>query len=211
MIRHSEQKRKYDNYAAAYIKGKMCLEVFPINMIGRYPDLVTYEKKSDGKENVVRIFEVKSTKETWCTANYNDAENFQAHFPEGFQSWRKIIAKRIEQLYPRYNKKGNIELLPIRRLIRLYAITIACQLFRYSIEFTAKKEKYEKIIGTNIDGKIDIKNYLVIPAVNIYQLELSLKICEQMGYIIKTSEIVRDENIALTEITYPTPSNHVFS
>lgn len=163
-------KKDYDKYAARYFisKGwKSCV----VDKRGRYCDVLAV------RGNVVAVIEVKSPAEQSAVKAYDDTKglsrDLRNQFPEDFASRRRFVMDSIT-----YG-------LGIG-LVKLYAVTLACQLFRYVYEYHEKVSYYRKAIGNKsipLGSIVQCESYLVIPIEAKEEGKYALNHLKEMGIL----------------------------
>jgi len=146
-------KLVYDKHAESYFSN-IGWQATIVPKTRWYCDVIAH------RNNEVAIIEVKSPAEGSCDKNFNDVGGLSPivlkKFPPNFKGRRRFILTGI--------RNG-----PHIGLIKLYAATIGCQLFRYYKEYILdgqKRRQYrDSINNTHLpcDDDIKYKAFLVVP------------------------------------------------
>lgn len=124
---------------------------FSVKKRGWYCDVLAIRNLDSSPE--IALVEVKSPAEGSTGSNYDDmnglSPGLSSQFPSNFQNRRQSIMQNISA--------------PNRgiSLVKLYAVGIACQLYRYKAEFDTKRHLYQSAISE-----------LTLPSSGQYQLSL---------------------------------------
>jgi len=127
------------------------------------------------KEGVVGIVGVKSPNETAAVRNFDDSKNLSKNLKDLIGGDLGGRRERVFNLFP--NKGSSIE--------RLYAVTVACQLYRYFHEFEEKAGTYEKFTApVKLRGvKFTKVPYLVVPDERREKAEAVLAVLKRARFI----------------------------
>lgn len=166
-------KSFYDRYASSYFQSH-AWDSYIVNKGGLLCDVVAV------KDNEVAIVEVKSSAEGSCGQDYNDIKGMSStqliSLPSHFSHWRRLI----------FNGINNVTGLS---LTKLFAISIACQLFRYLHEHNEKYPKYMRAIGDYLPHSqlYHLIPFFVAPIEARQQVNYALSYLKENGYIFDFS------------------------
>lgn len=169
MSSQSILKPIYDRYARDYFLGGGGSS-WIITKSGRFCDVISING------NDIAVIEVKSPAEGSVVSNYNDMRNLSANvaatLPADYQHRRRTICAAI----PRQ---------PGVSIIKLYGVSVACQLLRYVREYDALRSSYEAITGNNLgcSQSHSIVPYFVVPIELEPQANNALLFLQQQGMI----------------------------
>jgi hypothetical protein len=192
----SAEKKQYDQLTVEYFESSNSSEpswsAYSVRRRGRFCDVVAINSDS------IAVIEVKSPKEKSCDSSYNDAVHMcKELMPPDFPTRRRGLI-RIANDLPR---KG-------RALVKLYLVTIGCQLFRYCLEFEQKKHFYQAIIGSKLQesfsfpGSHLIRAFLVVPSENHPHLQKALDLSKE-NQIIESCDLKPSaDQLCVAEIKY---------
>jgi hypothetical protein len=178
-----------DSNTNLYFIGKRW-QSYIVNKRGRYCDVLSI------KNNTIAIIEVKSPAEVSCQRNYDDTKNLSRSLinilPQGFSTRRNTI------MSDNINNYNGIT------LIKLYVVSISCQLYRYFIEFNEKFDKYRDAIGrNNLSNRntYQCKPFLVVPIEAERQVQVALEYSKDKNYISDFS-VDNNDKLFVAEIIY---------
>jgi len=169
----SVYKQAYDKYALIHFQS-IGWNSHIVNKRGWYCDLIGV------RENEIAIIEVKSPAEGSCGQNYNDVKGLKTaqiqDLPTNFQDLRRTI----------FNGINNSMRLS---LIKLFAISIACQLYRYVHEHESLISRYMKAIGNYMPNSVSyhLVPFFVVPIEAQQQADCALIYLKNNGHIFDFS------------------------
>ncbi|MEW6077589.1 MAG: hypothetical protein AB1724_07250 [Thermodesulfobacteriota bacterium] len=141
----------YDQYAVNLFLSNNW-GAFSVKKNGWYCDVLAI------RNSEVALVEVKSPAEGSTGPKYDDMKglkpNLSSQFPVGFPQRRKLIMNNITAPH------GGIS------LVKLYAVGIACQLYRYKVELETKRLLYQSAIsGLNLpqSGQYQLSSHFAVP------------------------------------------------
>lgn len=179
----SPDKVKYDKFAADYFDAIGWRSCYGYRH-KRSCDLIAINSDS------IAIVEVKSPKEIGCSSSYNDTKDMSI-IPEGFQARRNnliVTAKRLP-------RKG-------RALVRLYLVTIGCQLYRYWLEFEQKIHLYHSELQQSFSSGHLIRAFLVVPLENQPRLQKALELSQENQTIESFNLKPSSDQLCVAEVKY---------
>jgi hypothetical protein len=88
--------------------------------------------------------------------------------------------------------------------VQVYAIAIACQLYRYFIEFKEVAHQYESWMGLNrLQGvRFEKRPFLAVPVERAGDLRTALKILSALGFILSPG-VETTPSLAVASFSYP--------
>ena len=165
----------YDEYAVDFFRNRgwhSCA----VRKKGWYCDVIAVRGAD------IALIEVKSPAEQSTGPNYDDMVGLDptlvSQFPSSFRDRRR----RILQGIPRTRGVS---------LVKLYAVSIGCQLFRYLREFEHKRNLYASAAqGIQIPafGQCSVKTFLAVPLETKPQCQRSTGFLRSAGIISSTAE-----------------------
>ena len=185
----TEAKKIYDQLTFNYFKLKGW-NPFIIDLTGKaVADVIAI------KGNNLAIVEIKSTREQGCDRNWTDAKNLSAALNQNIAIYLKDARRNVSNLFP--CRTQNFE--------RLYAVTVACQLFRYFHEFECLISTYTKKIPIQSLADINIPQksaFLIVPIGCSQRAVTAMNILQSNGYIVSYS-VDETSELYLLEIIFP--------
>jgi hypothetical protein len=180
----------YDGYAVDFFRNRGW-QSYVVRKSRWYCDVIAV------RTTEVAIIEVKSIAERSTGPNHDDMSNLAPillpQFPPGFGGRRREILQEIP------STRG------IRvSLIKLYAVSIGCQLYRYFKEFKHKRQLYASTIQSiqiPPAGQFTLKAFLAVPIEAKIQCQNSTTFLRSKGIINSTAED-EDNRLFCTEICY---------
>jgi len=188
MSRESSDKAIYDQLAVDYFLKNGWRPAFAVKKRGGYTDVLAMKGKD------LAIVEVKSPQEMSAVKKWDDSKQLSEHLEEEIGDYLQNTRLKVFGLFP---ERGQ----PIEKL---YAATVACQLFRYFHEFEDRAVGYEKVSGgVKLQGiRFNKIPYIVVPTENAAELRTALDAIKKNGYI--TSSLTKDGGaIVVARIAYP--------
>jgi hypothetical protein len=181
-------KQKYDEYAVEFFRNREWHSC-AIRKNGWYCDVIAVRMPD------IALIEVKSPAERSTGPNYDDMAKLDttlvSQFPSGFGERRR----RILQGVPRTRGVS---------LVKLYAVSIGCQLFRYLKEFEHKRNLYmsaAQSIPFPASGPYNLKAFLAVPLEAKDQCQRSAGFLRSEGIITSTVE-EEDCKLFCTEVFF---------
>lgn len=162
------EKNEYDDLAVQYFSG-IGWRAFSVNKRGRYADVIGISGDSIG------IVEVKSPRETAADRQYDDAVDLSPALQTEIGSYLKEARTKIFDFFG----SG-------RPIQKLYAVSLACQNYRYVHEFDEKASEYEKAIGgtVKLSGRSLPKvPFLAVPLEYSAEAQEAMNALRTHGYI----------------------------
>jgi|GEM_PF-2312894 len=162
-------------------------QAFAITRTGRFADVLAI------KSNYLAVIEVKSVKETSADINYDDSARLSPRLNASICPFIKTIRKTVMALFPRG-----------KSLEKLYAATIAAQIFRYIHEFEEMAAKYEKFTGSiTLQGvKFEKQQFLVVPKEYAGELESTMEVLKK-NRVISSFHIEQTPQLVIAGFSYP--------
>ena len=165
----TDDKKIYDQYAVDYFKQRGW-KAFPVAKTGRYADVVALRGKD------LAIVEVKSPKETSAVKTYDDSANLSARLEREIGGYLKETRQKVFDLFPETGKS----------IHKLYAVTIASQIYRYLYEFDERVGEYERAVngGLRLNGnRLNKFTYLIVPSENSSEPREALDCLRKNHYV----------------------------
>jgi len=160
-------KKLYDQKTVEVFE-KAGWKAFAMTRAGRYADVVGVKGSS------LALIEVKSPNETSTASTYDDAAN---------------LSSELDRKIGRYLREARPKVCGFfsgKSIQKLYAVSVACQLYRYMHEFEELAPDYEKI-GNGIARLSNIRfsktPYLVVPVEHANEAQEAMSILKSHGYI----------------------------
>ena len=178
----------YDEYAVDFFR-RRGWQSCAVRKRGWYCDVIAV------KTAEIALVEVKTPVERSTGSDYDDMAKLDpglvSQFPSDFRGRRRRIFYRI----------------PRRRgvsLVKLYAVSIGCQLFRYLKEFEYKRSQYAAAAqGIQIPalGQYTLKGFLAVPIEAKSQCRRSIDLLRSDGIVASTVE-EEDCKLFCTEVSF---------
>jgi hypothetical protein len=191
MGKQSIFKAAYDQYAKDYFI-QQGWESNVVKKGGRLCDVIAV------RDNTAAVIEVKSPAEGSVDKKWDDTKKLSSALFEKFGIifgiLRRVITEDIQ------NEQGGLGI----NLVKLYAVTVACQLYRYVHEYNNKKPEYKKAIGDRIfidQMRLQIEPYLVIPIEAKDQGNASLNYLQREG-IVRCYKPFQDSRLYIVRVVY---------
>lgn len=184
----TEDKRIYDEHAVKYF-GQLGWNAFAIGKTGRYIDVLAL-KGSD-----LAIIEVKSPRETSAVKAYDDSKNLSDALEDEIGDYLQNTRLKVFSLFPQRGQP----------IVKLYAVAIACQVFRYFHEFEEKTALYEQASGGAVKlvgRKFKKRPFLVVPIEFADELSRAGQTLQKAGYIF-SFKTESDEYLSVASFGYP--------
>jgi outer membrane protein OmpA-like peptidoglycan-associated protein len=155
---YTEFKDAYDQIVAKYFENVFGYKILPVPKRGLFPDVVAE------KGNLLALIEVKAPGETATSSTYTKDIHTAGNL--GRQALWDLITPWIKNKF-----RGN------ESLIRLYFISITCQLFTY----------YKEELGK---PNITLETYYCIPSENSAAFDITLALLKGLGLIDQQHKLI---------------------
>jgi hypothetical protein len=184
----TEAKKVYDQLAADYFSSKGWSS-FIIDVTGKtVADVVAIQRKQ------VAVVEVKGICEESCSATWDDTRNTAAGLDPKVVNYLRTARKNVAAHFP--NRTQKIE--------RFYAISVACQLFRYFSEFDLVLPAYSRKIDATTISKMGACRkipYFIVPIEQSTRADCAMNGLVSGGYL-KSYSIGKTSRIYIMKIEY---------
>lgn len=191
MGRITEAKKIYDQLAVDYFISKRWCP-FIIDLTGKnVADVIAT------RGNNVAIAEVKSICEESCGKNWDDAKHLSSALNHNIITYLTHARLDISKLFPKRNQKFE----------RFYAISVACQLFRYFFEFEYIYSTYAKKIPPQLIAKINNPHksaFFIVPIELSQKAVTAMNILQSNGYVVSYT-VNETSRLYIIKIVYTVP------
>lgn len=184
----TSDKKAYDQLAVDYFT-RCGWKAYAIAKSGRYADVIGVRGSS------LAVVEVKSPNETSAVKSWDDASNLS---PALKASIGRYLGETRQRVFGLFGAGKSIQ--------KLYAVSIASQIYRYVSEFNEKAADYERAIGSEV--KLADRNFckvpfLVVPLEYATEAKEALNTLLTHGYV-KSYQSASAAPLFLIEATLPT-------
>lgn len=185
------EKKRYDDLAKEHFESRGW-KAFVIDRRGRFADVLAM------RGNSLAIIEVKSPHErssspSWETRERGDSRNLSSGLELRHGAYLRTARERACALLPGRSS-----------IVRLYAMVIAAQLYRYNFEFEELASQYEpftqpiKLRGVHF-SKL---SFLAVPAEYALELRTATEELTTHGFVVSPS-FETTPHLAVASISYP--------
>lgn len=159
-----------------------------VGKVGRLADVLAV------KDRDLAVIEVKSPKETSVVKKYDDSANLSSVLRGEIGDYLGNTRLRILGLFPQRGQS----------IAKLYAVSIACQLYRYVHEIDELVAKYEQASHKVVklaNRRFNKRPFIVIPLEYEPQAMSAVQILTSNGYISSVT-IVADDRVTVIGFSF---------
>jgi hypothetical protein len=184
-------KKAYDDWTAEHFQAQGW-QAFVIARPGRFADVLAV------RGNKLAIIEVKSPNErasspSWESRERGDSRNLSAAIEARHGAHLRTARERVCALLPGRSS-----------LVRLYAMVIAAQLYRYYFEFDELAPNYESFTRPVKLGRVQFLKvpFLVVPAQHASELSAAMEALLAHGFVVSPA-FATTQRLAMASFSYP--------
>jgi hypothetical protein len=185
------EKKLYDDWAAEHFQSRGW-QAFVIDRRGRFADVLAV------RGNSLAVIEVKTPNErssspSWETRERGDSRNLSPALEARHGAYLRTARERVCALLPGRSS-----------FVRLYAMVIAAQLYRYYFEFEELASQYESFTRSiKLKGvRFSKLPFLVVPAEYARELRTATEALAARGFVVSPS-FETAPRLAMASFSYP--------